>query len=347
MNLRLRAIVVAVILGLYGCAQSAAPLPFNTAGGPRPDVRKSVVAPLIPGSLNLFNLPSSGGSWPDFIVAGPQRAMWFTEFYGNYIGRVGMDGSITTFTVPGGDAEGISVGPDHNIWFTEPGDQSIVRMTPKGASTTFTLPRSDNESPRGITRGPDGNLWFTELYDGFIGRITPNGTITRFAIGDYSSGPWAITAGPDGDLWFTESGSDKIGRFNPQTETFDSSINVPTKYATPWGILLAPDKRIWFTERSGDKIAEVTASGRVKEFAIKQPGSYPEALAAAAGKLWFTQSQAGTLGSIDPRTGKFGAIIALPPNSIPNGIAVGPNKNLWFCIDAYYQTNQIGELVVR
>jgi virginiamycin B lyase len=258
-----------------------------------------------------------------------------------------MDGSITTITIPGGDAEGITIGPDHNIWFTEPGYQWIVRMTPTGHSKVFALPDSYNESPRGITTGPDGNLWFTELYDNFIGRITPHGTITRFPIPDYASEPWAIVTGPDGDLWFTESGDDKIGRFNPTTEKFDSSISVPTQYATPWGILLAPDKHIWFTEERGNKIAEVTSSGTVMEFAIKQAGSYPQALAPAAGKLWFTQSQSGTLGSIDPKTGRFGPVITLPANSIPNGIAVGPNKNIWFSIDAYSQTNQIGELVLK
>jgi len=336
MNFRPLAGTIAA-LAIAGCAQGTLPSPG--AGVSVPSITERTTAP----KLNFFDL-QSGGSWPDFIVAGPQHAMWFTEFYLDAIGRISMDGHLTIFTIPNGDPEGIAIGPDHNIWYTAPGWDQIGRMTPAGKTTVFKIAGS-NPSPRGITLGPDGNMWYTEFYDGYIGRITPKGAITRFAVPEYESSPWAITTGPDGDLWFTESGADKIGRFNPTTQAFESSISVPTQDATPWGILLAPDKHVWFTERTGDKIAEVTSLRSVKEFAIAQSGSYPEALAPGSdGKLWFTQSQAGTLGRIDPKTGKFGATVTLPANSIPNGIAAGPNKNLWFCVDAYDQTNQIGEV---
>jgi streptogramin lyase len=349
MSFRLLIGTVAAAL-VYGCAQTSAPLPSAPAQNAVSSFRPLAGAPKLQTQepLGFFNLPSSGGSWPDFIVAGPQQAMWFTEFFGNFIGRIAMDGTITTFTLPdANDAEGITVDGKGNIWFTEPGANQIGKMTARGKGTLFQI-NGSNPSPRGITLGPDGNMWYTEYYDGYIGRVTPQGTITRFDTGSTYSSPWAITTGPDGDLWFTESGEDQIGRFNPKTLSFDSSIEVPTQNATPWGILLAPDKHIWFTERTGDKIAEVTSRGSVKEFALSQPGSYPEALAPATdGNLWFTQSQSGTLGNIDPKTGKFGATVTLPANSIPNGIAVGPNKNLWFCIDAYYQTNQVGEVLLH
>lgn len=349
MNLRLPLVGAVSAALIYGCSQTNAPLPSapsqNAQSGSSQVAR---TAEHRSQALDFFNLPSSGGSWPDFIVAGPQHAMWFTEFYGNFIGRITMDGGITTFQTPGGnEPEGITIGPDRNIWVTEPGASAIGRMTPKGTGRVFQVIGS-NPSPRGITVGPDGNMWYTEYYDGYIGRVTPQGTITRFNIGNYLSSPWAIIAGPDGDLWFTESAMNQIGRFNPKTLSFDSPITVPTQNATPWGILLAPDNHVWFTERTGNKIAEVIGSASVKEFALSQAGSYPEALAAAKdGKLWFTQSQSGTLGNIDPKTGKFGTAVTLPANSLPNGIALGPNKNLWFCIDAYNQTNQIGEVVLH
>lgn len=348
MNFRLLLIATISVALIEGCAQTNRPLPSaplqavsslsQAAGAPKLATQTPV---------DLFNLPSSGGSWPDFIVAGPQHALWFTEFYGNFIGRITIHGTIATFNSPGGnEPEGIAIGRDRSIWVTEPGANTIGRMTTQGKGTVFQI-NGSNPSPRGITLGPDGNMWYTEYYDGYIGRVTPSGTITRFALADSESSPWAITTGPDGDLWFTESFDDLIGRFNPQTQTFDSSISVPTKNATPWGILLAPDKHIWFTERTANKIGEVTASGTVKEFTIPT-GSYPEALAPGKnGTLWFTQSQSGTLGSINTKTGKFERTVTLPANSLPNGIALGPNKNLWFCIDAYNQTNQIGEVLLH
>jgi streptogramin lyase len=220
-------------------------------------------------------------------------------------------------------------------------------MTPSGTFTTFAIDSPDPD-PRGMTLGPDGNVWYVEFDDGYIGRVTPQGVITRFAIpeGVYSS-PWTITTGPDGDLYFSESGTNRIGRFNPSTQKFDQSLAVPTRNATPWGVMMAPDKHIWFTERTGDKIAEVTASGKIKEFAIAQAGSYPEALAPAGGKLWFTEELSGNVGNIDPKTGKFGPLVTLPSGSIPIGITQGFNKNIWFCVSFYNTPMQIGEIVLH
>jgi virginiamycin B lyase len=344
MKIRLLAVGAIATLCTYGCAQDSGAMPavpsqgIQNFGGPARGQQPA---------LDLFNTPSAG-SWPDYIVSGPQHAMWFSEFYTDHIGRVTMDGQMTEFPLPSGDdIEGIAAGADGNIWFTEPGANKIGRMTPKGVVTAFPIAASDPD-PRGITRGPDGNVWYVEFDDSYIGRVTPQGVITRFRIPDANSGPWAITTGPDGNLWFTESQDDRIGRFDPNTQQFASSLTVPTHDATPWGILSAPDKHIWFTERNGDKIAEVTAKGKIREFAIAQAGSYPENLAPGAdGKLWFAEMQAGNVGNIDPKTGQFGPIVVLPSGSIPIGSAQGPNKNVWFCVASDKNPMQIGELVVR
>jgi virginiamycin B lyase len=177
--------------------------------------------------------------------------------------------------------------------------------------------------------------------------VTPSGAITRFSIPDASSYPWGITTGRDGNLWFTESANNRLGRFDPRTLTFKPSLAVPTSSSTPWGILSAPDKHIWFTERTGDQLA-VVGHNNIFEFPIRQPGSYPEQIAAdSAGQLWFTEMQAGNIGRFDSKTGKFGNVIALPAGSIPIGIATGPDKNIWFTIASYTNPSQIGEIVLH
>jgi virginiamycin B lyase len=326
-----------------GCAQSNVPLPNGAASPVRSAGR--VELPNQGPLVKLFNTPT-GGSWPDYIVSGPDRSMWFSEFYIDKIGKVQMNGHMTEFSLPDNtDIEGITIGGDGNIWFTSPGANKIGRMTPQGSVTTFAIPAS-NPDPRGITLGSDGNVWYVEFYDGYIGRVAPDGTITRFALPEGTqSSPWAIVTGPDGRLWVTESFADKIARFDPNSQTFAPSLTVPTQYATPWGIITAPDKHVWFTERNGNKIAEVTSKGKIKEFSIAQPGSYPETLAPGKdGNLWFTEMQAGKVAAINPKTGKFGTVITLSSGSIPIGIAQGPNKNDWFCISFYNQAMQIGEL---
>lgn len=316
----------------HGPAQPALDL-VRVVSGQRPAVR-------------YFDTPTQA-AWPEYITRGPQRALWFSEFFADSIGRVTSDGKMTEFPLPtGDDVEGITEGGDGNIWFSEPGANKIGRMTPQGVVTSFPI-MGDDPDPRGITLGPDGNVWYTEFYDGYIGRVTPQGVITRFEIPDYAPYAWAITTGPDGDLWFSESEDDVIGRFDPRTQQFKASLQVPTQDATPWGLLLAPDKHVWFTERNGDKIAEVVGK-TIREFKINVPGSYPEALAPGSdGDLWFTMSQAGEVGHIDPVTGKIGSLLKLTSGSIPNGIAAGFNKNLWFTVDSYTNPSQIGELVLR
>ena len=320
-----------------GCSQANVPA---TPGPAAPALARSLSS-----NIDFFNTVTPG-SWPDYIVSGPQHALWFSEFYADKIGKVATDGHMSEFSLPDGvDIEGITAGPDGNIWFTAPGASKIGRMTPSGSVTSFSIVGS-NPSPRGITTGPDGNLWYVEFYDSYLGRVTPSGTITRFQIPGSSSFPWGITAGPDGDLWFTESANNVVGRFDPKTLKFAASVSVPTASSNPWGIVLV-GKHIWFTERTGDKLA-VVSGGKVHEFPIAQPGSYPEQIAAASdGKLWFTEMQAGNVGQFDPKTGTFGQLIPLSKGDIPIGIATGPDKNVWFCIASYSSLSQVGKIVLH
>src|SRR5919108_734852 len=62
----------------------------------------------------------TGFSEPFGIAAGPDGALWFTEFVANKIGRITTDGaSITEFTVSRRDRSpfGIAAGPDSALWF--------------------------------------------------------------------------------------------------------------------------------------------------------------------------------------------------------------------------------------
>lgn len=341
MTVRLVAAILAIV-GVAGCSQSGLAIPNGPSSGASEFVRLARSA----SPLKFFNTPTQG-AWPDYIVSGPQHALWFSEFYTDKIGRVTTNGQITEFPLPDNtDIEGIAAGPDGNVWFTAPGASRIGKMTPTGHVTSFAID-GPNPSPRGITAGPDGNIWYVEFYDSYIGRVTPSGTITRFQIPGQSSFPWDITTGPDGNLWFTESADNAIGRFDPRTLQFKPSLRVPTASSTPWGILLAPDKHIWFTERNGDKLAVVLRK-KIEEFPIAQPGSYPEKIAAGSdGNMWFTEMQAAGVGHFNPATGKFGPVMTLPSGSIPIGMAAGPDGNVWFCIASYSTQSQIGKIVLR
>jgi virginiamycin B lyase len=81
------------------------------------------------GSFTECVVPGAGSA-PNFLTAGPDGNVWFTEYYGNQIGRITLSGVITEFDIPtaGASPEGIVVGPDGNLWFSE--SNKIGRINP-------------------------------------------------------------------------------------------------------------------------------------------------------------------------------------------------------------------------
>jgi streptogramin lyase len=147
------------------------------------------------------------------IVSGPDGALWFTEPQSGRIGRVTLDGAITSLPLlnSGSKPAGIVAGPDGNLWFTENGGNRIGRITVDGKITEFPLPGADPR-PNQIITGPDGNLWFTESGANRIGRITPAGAVAEFPV-PTAGGTQAIAAGSDGNLWFSSGG--QVGAMAP------------------------------------------------------------------------------------------------------------------------------------
>src|SRR2546421_9401158 len=73
-------------------------------------------------SMTEYPVPTAN-SKPENITRGPDGNLWFTEFFGNKIGRISTTGIITEYPIPTSSSwpEGITAGPDGNLWFTEYG----------------------------------------------------------------------------------------------------------------------------------------------------------------------------------------------------------------------------------
>jgi virginiamycin B lyase len=163
----------------------------------------------------VTNFTGSGISRPYGITAGPDGALWFTNYGTNSIGRITTNGTVTNYHKGGitgirGPYD-ITAGPDGALWFTVNFDNNVVgQITTAGKITLYG--RQVLSFPDAITAGPDGALWFTNGTDQ-IGRITTGGTIKTFSGAgiDTSPPPGGITAGPDGALWFTNYYGNSIG----------------------------------------------------------------------------------------------------------------------------------------
>lgn len=159
--------------------------------------------------------------FPGGLCEGPDGAMWFTLRKSNRIGRITVDGKVTTFDLPTAEADPrcIVKGPDGAMWFTEYEANKIGRITMDGKITEFDIP-TPNSWPCQMVAGADGNLWFVEAWPAKVGRITPQGRIDEIPI-PCGGEPYGVSApsdghgmvlGADGDIYFAMEGAQRLAR---------------------------------------------------------------------------------------------------------------------------------------
>ncbi len=277
---------------------------------------------LATGSFTTYPLPTPT-VWPDGITPGSDGAIWFTEYFGNAIGRLDPLAHITEFFVPprpvratGETAESqphdIVAGPDGNLWFDDSGGNKIGRITPRGDLTEFPIPahpeNPNGSGPFGMTVGPDGAVWFTELMGMRIGRITMNGHITEYKLPGVNHVPRDIVAGRDGTLWFTESTQNLLGRITVDGRITEYPLlHTPCNTAGATGpsatgvcvvgdLVAGPDGGVWFTEGWRDALGRINESGYITEFPAPRlsntESGMPQQLALGSDcALWFTYGE--------------------------------------------------------
>src|SRR5207247_5860021 len=84
-------------------------------------------------TITEFSSGLSANSFPQYIAAGQDGNLWFTEGGGGANGRITPQATVTEFSIPSGaNPQRIAAGPDGNLWFTEPGADRIGRITLQG-----------------------------------------------------------------------------------------------------------------------------------------------------------------------------------------------------------------------
>jgi streptogramin lyase len=323
--------------------------PITSSAGPTSTTQSSTPAtlpthtPLPHGTITTFPIPTAA-SRPSGITLGADGNLWFTEEWGDKIGRMTPAGTLTEFQIPTAQAFPLFIasGPDGNLWFTEP-YTTIGRITPAGTITEF--PVSADLPITGICAGPDGNIWFSKAAkttlvgdtgQGKIGKMTPSGVVTQFPLPAPVVEAFDIRQGPDSALWFAEPRVSRIGRVT--TTGGFSEVPIPADSA---GNLLdlkaitdGPDGNLWFTANDDATqtivtIGKMTASGAITLFPIGTRDTHANLIITLGpdGSLWFTEDT--RIGRITPA----GAITEFPlPAGVTNPlfIVAGLDGNLWF-----------------
>lgn len=155
----------------------------------------------------------TGANQPVHLTVGPDKNVWFTQGWVDYVGSIGTDGSpVLSKKVSGtGNCTGngvfpdkIAAGSDGDLWVTTNCDTRVVRLTTSGALTRVTV----GEKTHGVTGGPDGNVWVVGYSSGLfrIDIASPsNPAVTHYGFGTASGGIGDVTVGSDLALWFTNA----------------------------------------------------------------------------------------------------------------------------------------------
>ena len=319
----------------------------------RPSVEGLEARRLLAVAIQEFPTPVPA-SFPVGITTGPDGNLWFTDQgFASQTGRIGVINpsthSVTEFLIPTTPSSPVAIttGPDGNLWFTDRGSNTpfdggkVGFINPATHSIReFAVGTGTFASPGAITTGADGNLWFTDGSN--LAEINPTTyAITVHPFPDQSGGG-GITAGPDGNLWFTAG--NKVGTINPTTLAIQE-FPVASPNSHPVAITSGADGNLWFTEindsTNDNSIGMIDPTTHIiSEFRLTPGviGNLPAITAGPDGNIWFTDrdlsnvtpNSPGKIGTISTTTHLITEYSISAPGTLLNGIATGPDGNLWY-----------------
>ncbi|HWD10137.1 MAG TPA: choice-of-anchor D domain-containing protein, partial [Actinomycetota bacterium] len=249
----------------------------------------------------IANLTGTAYALPTSITKGPDGRMWVTESGSGRIAAIASNGTITNYTLAGGQAVGtvtpvtenpedITLGPDGNLWATIDSSKMIAKINPSCTPvapgtciTEYTTPGSNGgiTGLAGIATGPGPSgthgLW-----------VTGEGDFTTTAQADRPQ------SNGNGQLAFVDTSGTVTQIPNPL-----STVTATATTFAPSSIVEGPDGAMWMTDVGDNVIWRYL------------PGASSVA--------------AGTWTGFPVPTAK-----AFSGNVPPTGITVGPDNNIWF-----------------
>ncbi len=257
---------------------------------------------------------------PFGVVRGPDGAMWFTEYTGQKIRRVAVDGTIQTMAGTGETGYSGDGGP--------------------ATQATFNLPHE-------IRFDAEGNYYLTDMKNHVIRRVDgKTGIISTFAgTGEAGYGgdggpatqatlkqPHSIQFGPDGDLYICDIGNHVIRKVDMKTGVISTMAGTGKPGATPDGspikgtplkgprsIDFDAEGHLWLCTREGNQVFKLAPKtgvihhmagtgekgfsghgGPAKEAKL----SGPKGIAIdTEGNAWLADTESHTVRMIDAKTG--------------------------------------------
>lgn len=259
------------------------------------------------GQVSEFTLPHTPGPTfeepqgrgLEYLAAGSDGRIWFSERFSPYLGAVDKDGRVAEYPIDGGTVsffwtKGIVRGPDGRIWFIA--DTGPLHGVVGAVSRNGAVQRWEFDS--GLTSITSGlnDVWVSEeaTFDhSHITRIDLNGKRTRYEVPLLKSTPQLMAEAADGALWFSADDGNTLGEIGP-----DGTMEQAYQPDAIASLIRGPDGKIWYS--SGGLIngrSSLLAGYQI--FEISRNGADPTSLTVSPdGAVWFTEFGRNAVGFI-------------------------------------------------
>jgi streptogramin lyase len=275
------------------------------------------------------------------IATGSDGNLWFGEAAANAVVRFTTKGKatacvVTSSTTTNTKPEGLALGADGNIWFAEFNTNIVGKITPALKINYYTVPANPTLTC-GMALGSNGDVYFATDQDG-IGYISTKGRSGLVSTANNNDQPVGLGLGPDKNIWYIDVSGPYIGKITPKEAASAYQIDFSPNGAN-WGITAGPDGRIWFTDSGNARIGAINVDGTGLTFYTVPDNGTPDMIIEGPdGNLYFGEAD-GVIGRIT--TAGVVTRYPLPGNpgtNFPiNGMAVGPDGNIWFANDVAAQ----------
>ena len=325
------------------------------------------------GKLTEYPLPVKQAMTTGIAVDGADN-IWIAERDVNIIGKFNSQTlEFTQYTLPTKDAKPCNVLVDEKgtLWFSERNGGKLGRINKDGSIQEFPIPEKFT-GPFIMVADKRGDIWFSQIFANKIGRFDPQTeTYEHFAIPGEKSYPAGLAVDSKGNIWFAEQASNKVSLIvrtdlaymaGEKTNSPNSLISanaaydmrefdVPTPQSIPGIIGVDRNNVVWFTEMgggfvgpgfppgpAGSKIGYIK-NGVMGELKTPTPESGPTSMSKdpCSDDMWFTLRAVNKIARV--RNFEVTEFDIPIPNSLPVGIAVDWDHNVWVALS---DGNKIG-----
>jgi len=248
---------------------------------------------------------------------------------------------------------GVLVAPDDTIWFAEQAANYLEHYFPAtGRYQMYALPWliirdpghagqkvSLSSAPNELALDAHGDVWFTEFNADRLGQLDPrSGRMRHYPLSLNMSVqtlyPYGVTVDSLWSIWFTESGSNQFGRLELRTGALQV-FALPDPHALTMEIASDGQGSLWVTSFTPSLLFRFNPSTRAfTTYTVavsgNERGTLYGLLATKSGDVWVTILAENMIAHLDVATGRFIYYRMPAAGTLPLGLAMDGNQNLWF-----------------